>query len=310
MNKIKNLNILYEKYWNNLFVSFNFHPEKLKKHKWIIFHNLEYHDIYTVNDEDISKIKLYTNSTTYENSNFYEYNIDNEFKASLITFVNQYIKKDLKDVCFNIHKLIFRDSSPYNTLLKLLKALYRDKFIKIDNGFIVNDFKFINNNEFYLCDDYSRKSYLDYNTQMSNELFALQMFEYLKTYYSARKELQKNAKKINELIENRINFYITKDNLNKFHSLLDEFNITINDKMSFWLEDELYLRAEYITFISGGPISYPYNKDYFKYSILKRFLYENLNLNDIQKLFSEKALERTKESLKKEIKEHNITNRK
>lgn len=80
--------------------------------------------------------------------------------------------------------------------------------------------------------------------------------------------------------------------------------------MSFWLEDELYLRAEYITFISGGPISYPYNKDNFKYSILKRFLYENLNLNDIQKLFSEKALERTKESLKKEIKEHNKTNRK
>lgn len=31
MNKIKNLNILYEKYWNNLFASFNFHPEKLKK---------------------------------------------------------------------------------------------------------------------------------------------------------------------------------------------------------------------------------------------------------------------------------------
>lgn len=310
MNKIKKLNILYEKYWNNLFDSLNFHPEKLKKHKWIIFHNLEYHDIYTINDEDISKIKLYTNSTTYENSNFYEYNIDNEFKASLITFVNQYIKNDLKDVCFNIHKLTFSDSSPYNNLLKLLKTLYQDKFIKIDNGFIVNDFKFINNNESYLSDDYSRKSYLDYNTQMSNELFALQMFEYLKTYYNAKEELQKNTKKINELIENRINFYITKDDLNKFHSLLDEFNITINDKMSFWLEDELYLRAEYITFISGGPISYPYNKDDFKYSILKRFLYENLNLNDIQKLFSEKALERTKESLKKEIKEHNITNRK
>lgn len=81
------------------------------------------------------------------------------------------------------------------------------------------------------------------------------MFKYLKTYYSAREELQKNTKQINELIENRINFYITKDNLNKFHSLLDEFNITINDKMSFWLEDELYLRAEYITFVSGGPIS-------------------------------------------------------
>lgn len=132
------------------------------------------------------------------------------------------------------------------------------------------------------------------------------MFKYLKTYYSAREELQKNTKQINELIENRINFYITKDNLNKFHSLLDEFNITINDKMSFWLEDELYLRAEYITFVSGGPISL-YD---FKYSILKRFLCDSLNLNDIQKLFSEKALAKTKESLKKEIKEHNKINRK